>query len=447
MTAGLTLVFLDQTSVSVALPSIARDLDASRTELVWVVNAFLLPIAALAAVAARLGDLYGRSRVLVVGLVVFSAASLACGLAPSEGWLIAGRGVQGVGAAAMMPLTTAIVADTFGEDQRGRALGIYIAVASLFLSIGPLVGGALSEYASWRWIFFVNLPVAAATVVITRRYAGAKRPAAVEGGLDVAGGAILVGGLGAVVLALLQGPDWGWGSVATLGVFAAGGGLLAVFPWVEARRPHPLLPLGLLADRVFLGATVAVLCSGFVTVGALVLSAIYLQDELHLRPLQAGLALLPATIPMLLAAPLGGELTDRFGPRSGTTVGFLLVAAALLALGLLAPDAVYVDLWPAFVAFGAGVGLVTVTTSTAGMDVAGSRQRGGAAGMLTTARQVGGTVGLAAMTAVFIASERAHEPSRTAIGSGFEAALLVAAGVSTLAALVAFLLLRHSSSG
>jgi MFS family permease len=170
MTAALTLAFLDQTAVSVALPPIARDLGATQAELQWVVNAFMLPLAALAAVGGRVGDIFGRPRVLVGGLVVFALASLACGLAPSEGVLIAARAVQGIGAAAVMPLTAAIVADAYPEGQRGRALGIYIGVAALFLSIGPLVGGALSEFASWRWIFLINVPITAATIGITLRH-------------------------------------------------------------------------------------------------------------------------------------------------------------------------------------------------------------------------------------------------------------------------------------
>jgi EmrB/QacA subfamily drug resistance transporter len=338
MTAGLTLVFLDQTAVSVALPSIATDTGATQTELAWVVNAFLLPLAALAAVAARLGDLYGRSRVLAAGIGLFAAASLACGLAPSEEALIAARVVQGVGAAAMMPLTTAIVADTFGPAERGRALGIYIGVASVFLSVGPLVGGLLSDLASWRWIFFVNLPVAAFAVAIIRRYMPAGRRAPQPEGFDIIGGVLLAGGVGAIALGLLEGDAWGWASGAVPAVLGAGVVLLSAFAAVESRRRHPLIPLYLLADRVFVGAALAVLCTRFVTVGALVLSAIYLQQELGLAPLTAGLALLPATVPMLLVAPAGGWATDRFGPRGGTTVGIALAGASVLALALLAPD-------------------------------------------------------------------------------------------------------------
>jgi MFS family permease len=222
MTAGLTLVFLDQTAVSVALPSIATDTGATQTELAWVVNAFLLPLAALAAVAARLGDLYGCSRVLAAGIGLFAAAARACGLAPSEEALIAARVVQGVGAAAMMPLTTAIVADTFGPAERGRALGIYIGVASVFLSVGPLVGGLLSDLASWRWIFFVNLPVAAFAVAIIRRYVPAGRRAPQPEGFDIIGGVLLAGGVGAIALGLLEGDAWGWASGAVPAVLGAG---------------------------------------------------------------------------------------------------------------------------------------------------------------------------------------------------------------------------------
>jgi EmrB/QacA subfamily drug resistance transporter len=442
MTAALTLVFVDQTAVSVALPSIARDTGATHTELAWVVTAFLLPLAALAAVAARLGDVFGRARVLVVGIGVFSVASLACGLAPSEEALIAARVVQGIGAAAMMPLTTAIVADTFGAAERGRALGIYIGVASVFLSVGPLVGGLLSDLASWRWIFFVNLPIAAAAVAIIRRSVPTRRLATPGYGFDVAGGALLAGGLGATVLAPLEGAAWGWSSGAVLGLLVTGVVLLAAFAVVESRRRYPLIPLRLLADPIFLGAVLAILCNRFVTVGGLVLSAIYLQEALGLEPLRAGLALLPATVPMLLVAPIGGWAADRVGPRGGIVMGITLLGASVVALGLLAPDGRYSELWPAFVVFGAGVGLVTVTTSTAGMDAAGSRVRGEAAGILTTARQVGGTIGLAAMSAVFVAVEQGH-PGRTSIGDGLEAALLLAAGVCAATAVATFVLLRR----
>jgi EmrB/QacA subfamily drug resistance transporter len=442
MTAALTLVFLDQTAVSVALPSIRRDLGATHAELAWVMNAFLLTLAALAAAGGRLGDLAGRSRVLIGGVVLFGLASLACGLAPSEGLLIAARAVQGAGAAAMMPTTTAIVADAFPKAERGRALGIYIGVASLFLSIGPLLGGALSEFAGWRWIFFVNLPVAAATVVITLRHVGVERLPFDRAGLDVAGGAMLVGGLGAVVLAVMQGRVWGWTSPAILGLLAGGGLLLAMFARFESRRTRPIIPLGLLGDRVYLAATVVVFCARFVTVGGLVLSAIYLQDELGFGALQAGLAMLPATISMLLIAPAGGALTDRLGANLCTIAGMVLLAASLLVLGLLAPAGRYAQLCPGLAGFGVGVGLVTVATSTAGMDVAAPGERGQAAGLLATARQVGGTVGLAVMGAVFTAAAATQGPGRPAIGVGLEAALLVAAAVCAVATLAAIVLLR-----
>jgi EmrB/QacA subfamily drug resistance transporter len=442
MTAGLTVVFFDLTAVSVALPSIRRDLGGSHAELAWVMNAFLLALAALAAVGGRLGDLAGRRPVLVGSLCLFSLASLACGLAPSEGWLIAARAAQGIAAAAVIPTTTAVVSDAFGEAERGRALGIYIGVASLFLSIGPLVGGALSELASWRWVFFFNVPVAAVTVAGTLRYVRADRRRLEPGGLDLIGGAMLVLGLGAVVLALMQGRAWDWTSGPTLGLLAGGALLLALFPRVQSRRSPPILPLPLLRERVYVGAAVVVLCARFVAVGALVLSAIYLQDELGFGPLHAGLAMLPATIPTVLIAPAAGVVTDRVGARLCATVGAVLLAASLLVLGLLARGGEYAELWPGLIGFGIGIGLVTVATTTAGMGVAAPRERGEAAGLLATARHVGGTLGLAAMTAAFSAAAVAERSGPPAIGDGLEAALLVAAAVSAAAAIAAALLLR-----
>jgi EmrB/QacA subfamily drug resistance transporter len=442
MTAGLALVFFDLTAVSVALPSIGRDLEGSHAELAWVMNAFLLALAALAAVGGRLGDLAGRRPVLLGGVGLFSLAAGACAAAPSEGWLIAARAVQGVGAAVLIPTTTAIVSDTFGEAERGRALGIYLGVASLFLALGPLVGGTVSELASWRWIFILNLPVAAVTVAGTLRYlrADPRRPA--SDGLDLIGAAMLMLGLGAVVLALMQGRAWGWTSASTLGLLAGGVLLLALFPGVESRRSQPILPLRLLRERAYLGAAAVVLCGRFVAVGGLVLSAIYLQDELGFGPLHAGLAMLPATIPTVLIAPVAGVATDRFGARVCATAGAALLATSLLALGLLAPGGSYAELWPGLVGFGVGIGLVTVATTTAGMGVAAPLERGEAAGLLATARHVGGTLGLAVMSAAFSAAAGTDRSAEPAIGDGLEAALLVAAAVSLLAALAAALLLH-----
>ena len=443
MTAGLTLVFFDLTAVSVALPSIGRDLGATHAERAWVMNGFLLALAALAAVGGRLGDLAGRRPVLVGSVGLFSLASVACAAAPSAGWLIAARAAQGVGAAVLIPTTTAIVSDTFGETQRGRALGIYIGVASLSLALGPLVGGAVSELASWRWIFILNLPVAAVTVAGTLRYVRAERGRRLEpGDLDLTGAAMLVLGLGALVLALMQGRAWGWASAPTLALLAGGVLLLALLPRVESRRPMPILPLRLLRERAYLGAATVVLCGRFVAVGALVLSAIYLQDELGFGPLHAGLAMLPATIPPVLIAPVAGIATDRFGARLCATAGAVLLAASLVVLGLLAPGDSYAELWPGLVGFGVGIGLVTVATTTAGMGVAAPLERGEAAGLLATARHVGGTLGLAVMSAAFSAAAGTDRSAQPAIGDGLEAALLVAAAVCAVASVAAVLLMH-----
>jgi MFS family permease len=258
---------------------------------------------------------------------------------------------------------------------------------------------------------------------------------------------MLVLGLGAVVLALMQGRAWGWTSATTVGLVAVGAVMLALLPRVESRRSPPILPLPLLRERAYLGAALVVLCGRFVAVGALVLSAIYLQDELGFGPLHAGLAMLPATIPTVLIAPVAGVATDRFGARVCATAGAVLLAASLLVLGLLAPGGSYAELWPGLVGFGVGIGLVTVATTTAGMGVAAPLERGEAAGLLATARQVGGTLGLAVMSAAFSAAAGADRSGEPAIGDGLEAALLVAAAVSLVAAVAAALLLQGRGAG
>ena len=281
--------------------------------------------------------------------------------------------------------------------------------------------------------------MAAFTAAGTLRYVRAERGRRLEpGDLDLRGAAMLVLGLGALVLALMQGRAWGWASAPTLALLAGGVILLALFPRVESRRPMPILPLRLLRERAYLGAAIVVLCGRFVAVGALVLSAIYLQDELGFGPLHAGLA----TIPAVLIAPVAGIATDRFGARLCATTGAVLLAASLVVLGLLAPGDSYAELWPGLVGFGVGIGLVTVATTTAGMGVAAPLERGEAAGLLATARHVGGTLGLALMSAAFSAAAGTDRSAQPATGDGLEAALLVAAAVCAVASVAAALLLH-----
>jgi EmrB/QacA subfamily drug resistance transporter len=394
MTGTLSLILLDQTVVSVALPTIQRELDTTQTELQWVVNAYLLSLAALVAVGGRLADMFNRVGVLIAGIVLFVGSSAACGLAQSETFLIAARAVQGVGAAMMLPPTGAIVINTFAPGERGKAMGVYAGISMIFLSLGPLVGGLLTDYASWRWVFWVNLPVGAATIAMIL---GTRPDGRVPPGqrLDVPGLLTLVPGLAAIVLALMQSNTWGWGSPATLLLLAGGLLLLVAFVALETRVPNPLVQLRLFLTRNFRGDTLVLFCIQFALTGITVFGAIYAQDLLGFDPVQAGLALLPLTIPVLIVAPISGRLYDRIGPRGPVTVGMLLVGASLFWIAAVQHEFSFWVLVPGYVVAGVGIALVMSPSNTDAMNAAPSELRGQASGVVQTVRQVGGTVGLA----------------------------------------------------
>src|SRR5262245_21700643 len=259
MTGALSMLLLDTTVVSVALPTIARDLGLSQTGLEWIVNAYLLALAALVAVGGRLADLLGAERTFRIGAWVFLAGSAACGIAPSEAAIIAARAVQGAGAALMAPASSAIVIGAFAPKERGRAMGIFSGVSMIFLALGPLIGGVLTDVVSWRAVFYVNLPVGLVMLALAR--VTLRRPTAGRSlaGMDWPGTVMLVGSLGALVLALMQGASWGWDSRAVVGLLAVAAGILTAFVWWERRHPRPVVELSLLGERSFasVGAVLA----------------------------------------------------------------------------------------------------------------------------------------------------------------------------------------------
>ncbi|MDQ3874435.1 MAG: MFS transporter [Actinomycetota bacterium] len=400
MTGSLSMILLDQTVVSVALPSIQQDLDLSQTELQWVVNAYLLAIAALVAVGGRLSDIVDRVRVFLVGVVVFALASALSGVAVDEVSILAARGVQGVGAALMIPASAALVVNAFPIERRGRAMGIYAGVSMIFLSLGPLVGGVLTEW-TWRAVFWVNVPVAIATVVMTLT---ARPEGRVPGGqrLDVAGLVALVLGLVAVVLALMQSPVWGWDDPLTWGLLLAGGVLLALFLLLEPHVRQPLVELRLFRDRNFAADNATLFCIQFGLIGLTVFGAIYVQDILGFSAIEAGLSLLAVTLPLLVVAPRAGRVYDRVGPRLLVGTGATLVAGSFIWCGAVLDRLSYPWLMPGYVVMGIGIGLVMGPTNTDAMNAAPRALRGQASGVVQTVRQVGGTVGLAIMGTVVV---------------------------------------------
>jgi EmrB/QacA subfamily drug resistance transporter len=394
MTGTLSMMMLDSTVVSVALPSIQADLDLSQTDLQWVVNAYLLALAAFVAVAGRISDMFNRVHVLITGVAVFVFFSALCGLAQSETWLIGARALQGIGAALMIPPTATIVVNTFGVDERGRAMGIYAGISMIFLSLGPLIGGLFTESLDWRWVFWINLPVGLTTIAMVLWTKPAGR---VEGGqrLDWPGLLTLVPGLTLLVLGFMESSNWGWGSAKTLAAIGVGVALLAAFAFIERRARSPLVELRLFRVRNFSGDATVLFFAQFALMGLTIFGAIFTQDILGFTPIEAGLGLLPVTLPLLVAAPLAGRIYDRAGPRGLVTAGTLTAAIGFAITAAVLGEQDYWVLVPGFVLIGAGIGLVMSPTNTDAMSSAPLKLRGQASGTIQTVRQVGGTLGIA----------------------------------------------------
>jgi EmrB/QacA subfamily drug resistance transporter len=401
MCFALFMIMLDNTVVNVALPSIQRDLGASLSSLEWTVNAYTLTFAVLLVTGGRLGDIFGRRRVFLSGVVLFAASSTTIGLAPDQAWLVAGRAVQGMGAAFMMPGTLSIISNTFPPAERGRAIGTWAGVSALALALGPAVGGALTEYVSWRAIFFLNLPVAIGAVIVTLFAVRESFDKTVERRVDIAGIATLSIGLSALVLALVEGNGWGWGSpqIVALLVTAAAG--LVAFVLVEVHGKAPMIQFEFFRSRSFLGANVVAFIVSFAMLAMFFFIAIYMQNILHYSALQAGIRFLPSTVVIIFAAPIAGRLADRIGPRIPMTVGLALAAFALFLQSQLTATSTYGDLLVPFMIMGLGIGLTMSPMSTAAMNAVSPEKAGVASGILSTSRMVGGTFGVAAIGALF----------------------------------------------
>ena len=396
MTGSLSMILIDQTVVSVALPTMQRDLDLSQTGLQWVVNAYLLAIAVFVALGGRIGDLIGNERTFRLGGLVFVLASAACGLAQSDSWIIIARAVEGVGAALMTPASGAIVMNAFGASERGKAMGVYSGVSMIFLALGPLIGGVLVQWISWRAVFYVNLPVGIAMLALAQTTL--PRKVVPSGGrIDWPGVPLLIGGLGALVLGLMQSREWGWGSPAIIGLLAAAAVLLPVFVWWELRAPEPLVQMRLFRSGNFSADSFVTAAMQFGLMGVSVFGAIWVQDVLGFGPISAGLSLLPLTIPLLLLSVPTGRLYDRIGPRIPVSVGALLLGLSLIWAALVLDQLEYAWLVPGYVLMGIGLALMITPTTTDALNAADPALRGQASGVVQTMRQVGGTVGIAVL--------------------------------------------------
>jgi EmrB/QacA subfamily drug resistance transporter len=400
MCFALFMVMLDNTVTNVALPSIQRTFGASLSSLEWTINAYTLSLAVLLVTGGRLGDIFGRRRMFLAGVVIFGAASATIGFAPTEGWLVASRAVQGVGAALMMPGTLSIITQTFPPEERGKAIGTWAGVSAIALAIGPLVGGWLTEDVSWRAIFFLNVPVAVVAVAVTLFATRESRDETASRRIDLPGIVTLTLGLTALVLALVEGNSWGWGSAGIVSLLTGAVVSLAGFVIIERRSPVPVVDFRFFASRSFIGANLVAFAVTFSMFAMFFFIALYLQNILGYSPLETGVRFLPTTFIIIVAGPLAGRLSDRIGPRPLMVAGLLAVSAALFWLSRIQVDTSFGFLLPAFMIMGVGMGLVMSPMSTAAMNAVDRTKAGVASGTLSMVRMVGGTFGVVALGAL-----------------------------------------------
>jgi EmrB/QacA subfamily drug resistance transporter len=431
MCFALFMVMLDNTVVNVALPSIQDDLGATLSSLEWTVNAYTLTFAVLLVTGGRLGDIFGRRRMFLLGVLVFALSSAAIGLAPDQTWLVVGRAVQGIGAALMMPATLSIITNAFPPEMRGKAIGTWAGVSGLALAIGPVVGGFLTEQVSWRAIFFLNLPVAAGAVAVTLFATHESRDETVERRVDFPGVVALSVGLTALVLALIEGNSWGWGSVEIVSLLLAAVVGLASFVAIEQRSRVPMVDFSFFRSPSFVGANAVGFVISFAMLAVFFFVTLYMQNILGYSALEAGVRSLPSTVLIIVTAPIAGRLADRVGPRNLIVVGMLLIAASLYIQTHITVHTGYGLLFGAFTVMGVGIGLTMSPMSTAAMNAVETTKAGVASGILSMSRMVGGTFGVAAIGALFQGLTRSDlEEKLSSVPEGEREELVEAAGSS-----------------
>jgi EmrB/QacA subfamily drug resistance transporter len=434
------MVALDALVVSTALSAIHRHLGASISELEWTVNAYGLSFAVLLITGSALGDRLGRRRMFAAGLGLFVAASAACALAPSVGWLIAARAVQGAGAALVAPLSLSLLSAAFPAERRGRALGIYSGITGIAVLGGPVIGGAVTQGLAWQWIFWLNVPIGliAIPLVLTRMpesFGPRER-------LDTRGLALVTAGTLGIVWALIRGNTAGWGSEEVLGTLVTGIALIAGFVRFELRAKSPMLPMRLFASRGFSAGNASTFLLAASLFSAVFFMAQYQQVSLGQGPLDAGLRLLPWTGTLFVVAPIAGALTERIGARVLVGTGLLLVAAGMGWIALIAtPRLAYWELVAPLVIAGAGVSMAIPAAQTAIMGSVAPDDLGRASGTATMMRQLGGVFGLAIAASVFAGSGSYGSPA--AFGDGFAPAIAVSAAFALAGAIAGVALPRR----
>ena len=428
---------LDNLVVTTALPVIRASLGASLSELEWIVNAYTLTFAVLLLTGAALGDRFGRRRLFVVGLIVFTSGSALAALAPTTTTLILARAIQGLGGAILTPLSLTILSAAVPVERRALALGAWGGIAGLAIAVGPLVGGAIAEGVAWQWIFWINVPIGLIAIPLAmRRLTETHGP---EGRLDLPGLGLASGGMLAVVWGLVRGNELGWTDPLIVGSLAAGAVLLVLFAAWEARTAHPMVPLRLFRSRAFAAANVVSLFMFFGMFGSIFLLAQFFQVVQGYSPLEAGLRTLPWTAMPVVVAPLAGLLSARTGTRPLLVLGMALQAVALAWLSLIVtPTVDYLVLAPAFVVAGTGMGLFFAPIANVVLSAVRPEEEGKASGASNAIREIGGVFGVAVLAAVF--SANGNYGSGIAYVNGLIPAVQVGAVIVAIGAIAAIAL-------
>ena len=443
------MINLDNTVIVVALPAIRQDLSIGFSSIEWIVNAYTLVFAVFLLFGGKLADFFGRRRILLLGLLVFEVASLVCALAPDGAVLISFRAVQGIGAALMLPATLSIVSANFRPAERGMAFGIWAGVSALALAIGPLVGGVLVDGISWRWIFYINVPIGLVGFFTVWRIVRESRDESPNQGLDIPG--LIVGALAvfALIFALTEANRYGWGSVTIVALLAASAVGFVLFVVIEQRGRAPMLDLSVFRDATFTGANLVGLMIMLSLFGTLIYISIYAQDVLFYSPLAAGAAFMPLTVLLMLTAPIGGKLSDEMGAGGPMAIGMALFGSALLLLSRLGPDWGFWDMLPGFALAGVGFGLTMPASTAAALARVPDDKTGVASGVLDSFRQLGGALGIAVTGAIVAHSVGPLLPGDPGFGSAFVTGthngLRVAGFVALTGAVVAALTIRQPS--
>ncbi len=449
------VVVIDASIVNVALPTIGSHLRFSRTDLSWVVNAYTLTFGGFLMLGGRMADLLGRRRMFTIGLVLFALASFAGGIAQSEGWLLAARAVQGMGAAIVSPAALSILVTTFADGaERNRALGVWGAVAGAGGAAGVLLGGILTSGLNWRWVFFVNVPIAIVAAAFAPRILVESRAHDDAGSFDIPGAVTVTAGLSLLVYAIIDTVNDGWGSTATLLRLAAAVALLVAFLIIEGRARHPLMPFSIFRLRTLRGANIVGLLIGMSLFSMFFFISLYLQDVLHYSPIKTGISYLPLAVGIIVSAGAASQLVTRFGFKRPLIAGLVSIAAGLVWFsrvpgtgGAFASDV----LGPSLLA-AVGLGFAFVTVTTAAVAQTEPREAGLASGLINTSQQVGGALGLAILATVANSRTQALLHSGTvahasvALTKGFDRAFLVGAGFAVLGAILAAVLISSHDS-